>query len=155
MLALVALLLPRHAMAAERGFITIEAADIDRSESWYVSVFGVKQVNRFDWPAFDQRILIGDDVILELVESKPSARKADERHLGIVKAGVQIGYLNSRLKAWRAADLAPAGGLIFDEALGLATVLLRDPGGNIIQIFGKSAGPFDATLKVSPDHKAQ
>lgn len=135
--------------------MTIEAADIERSESWYVSVFGVKRVNRFDRPAFDQRILIGDDVILELVESKPSARKADERHLGIVKAGVQIGDLDSRLKEWRAAGLAPAGGLVFDEALGLATVLLRDPDGNIIQIFGKSAGPSDFTVKVSPDHKAE
>ena len=142
---------PSQADAAERAFVQVEVSDIERSEAWYRKAFGVRRVNRFNRSAFDQRIMIGPDMVVELVQSRPPGPAASGKMLGLSKAGVEVADLDARLAVWRKAGLAPEGGLFFDEALGLATVLLRDPDGAIIQIFGKSAGPFQAVVRVSPD----
>jgi hypothetical protein len=143
------------AAAGQRAFIQVESADIATSEAWYKKAFRLKRVNHFIRPKFDQRILIGQDLILELVQSKPTAPKVEGRKVGIPKAGLEVVDFDRRLAEWRATGIAEPNGLFFDESLGLATILLRDPDNNIVQIFGKSAGPFDVTVKVSPDFKPE
>ena len=149
--AVIQLLLPTRSFAAERAFLKVETANADRMEAWYSHAFGLKRVNLFKRPTFDQRILMGRDIIAELVQSQPPATASQGTRLGIAKAGFEVEDFDRKLAAWRAAGTAPSRGLIFDEALGVATILLHDPEGNVIQIFGKSTGPFDATVKVSPD----
>ena len=146
-----ALLVATPVAAAERAFVMVETANIEVSEAWYKKAFGLKRVNRFERPKFEQRILIGYDVIVELAEFKPASPKIEGRKLGIVKTGVEVRDFDRRLATWRATGIAEPKGLFLDEALGLATVLLRDPDGNIVQVFGTSAGPFDVTVKVSPN----
>lgn len=141
------------AAQAQRAFVQIETRDIDAAERWYRRVFALRAVNRFDRPCFDQRILAGPELILELVQSRPPRGPAPAAQAGIGKVGIEIADFDRRLAAWRAAGLAPSGGLFFDEALALATVLLRDPDGNIVQIFGRSDGPFEARVGISPDFR--
>ena len=150
-LLLVALACPAASFSAERAFIQVESSDIETSESWYRKVFGLELVNRFNRLAFDQRILIGEDLILELVQSRPPRPAVPEKKLGFAKAGVEVADFDRKVAAWRAAGPAAKDGLFFDRSLGLATILLRDPDNNIVQIFGKSEGPFDVTVEVSPD----
>ena len=149
-----ALAVPAPAISAERAFVKVEVADADAIEDWYVRAFDLKRGNLFSRPAFDQRILLGEDLVLELVQSRPAATPVNGKRLGIGKVGLQVADFDRKLAAWRASGIAEGRGLFFDEALGLATISLRDPEGNIVQIFGKSAGPFDARIKVSPDFTA-
>ncbi|WP_118856878.1 VOC family protein [Sphingomonas mesophila] len=150
LIALLALAAATPATAAERAFLAIETADIAAAEKWYSAAFALKRINRFDRPRFDQRVLAGPDLVVELVQMRPATAKPATAVLGIVKAGVQIADFDRRLAAWRAAGIAPPKGLHFDRALGLASVQLTDPDGNLIQVFGTSAGPFDGTVEVDP-----
>ena len=143
-------LLAAPATAAERAFIAIETADIAQVESWYAKAFDAKRVNRFDRTRFEQRILVGPDVVVELIAMKPPSPDRAGQVLGIAKTGLQISDFDARLAAWRKSGIAGKGGLVFDEAVGLASIQLIDPEGNRIQVFGKSAGPFDHRVKVDP-----
>jgi catechol 2,3-dioxygenase-like lactoylglutathione lyase family enzyme len=150
LLAFAALCAAVPVAAAERAYIAIQTADIAVAERWYSATFQLKRVNRFDRPRFDQRILSGPDLIVEIVQMKPPLAKPVPEGIGIVKAGVELRDFDRLVKAWRERGVAPANGLVFDEALGRASIQLTDPDGNLLQVFGKSAGPFDSTIRIDP-----
>ena len=154
MLALILLLLPvgapGPAAAATRAFALVETADVQRSVDWYSAVFGLRLVNRQSRPTHEHRVLLGPDLLMEIVQMKPPRPAPAERTLRIGKFGVELGDLDAFRAQLLERGIAPSGGLFFDEAVGLASFQLRDPDGNIVQIFGHSRGPFDSVVKVDP-----
>ena len=140
------------AAAAERAFAQIYVRDIAASSAWYEQRFGLRLVNLFSRPRFEQRIYAGPDLILELVQERPD-RPQREKTLGLNKLGIAVDDLEPVLAQWRAAGFAfdPP---ILDEALGLATVLSRDPDGNIVQLFGRSTGRFAVNVGPSAEYLA-
>lgn len=99
--ALVAVLVMHagSAFAQARAFIAVEVTDIAAAEAWYARTFDAVQVNTFSRPTFEQRILRGPDVILELVQRLP-ARAVTGEGSGIMKAGIVVDDLDSRVARW-------------------------------------------------------
>lgn len=125
------------ASPSPRAFIAVEVASIDASARWYADVFDAQVVNSFSREKYEQRILRSSDVILELVQRKPPFPAGPEQQLGLMKAGIVIDDIDARVERWRAKGVEFVGRRIHDEALGLDTILIRDPDGNLLQVFGK------------------
>jgi catechol 2,3-dioxygenase-like lactoylglutathione lyase family enzyme len=136
--AAIALAAPAPASAEPRAFIAVETADIARAELWYRETLLAERVNSFSQPTYEQRILRGDDVIVELIQRIPASPPRAEG-LGIAKAGFVVDDLDEAIERWRAQGVELLGRRIHDESLGLDTILLRDPDGNLIQAFGPGA----------------
>lgn len=123
-------------LAQARTFIAVEVTDIAAAEAWYGRTFDAARVNIFSEPAYEQRILRGPDVIVELVQRIP-ARPLTGEGSGIMKAGFVVDDLDARVARWRAQGVQFQGRRIHDDALNLDAVLLVDPDGNLIQMFGR------------------
>ncbi len=123
--------------AQARAFIAVEVTDIVAAEIWYQRTFDVEQVNSFSRPAFEQRILRGPDVIVELVQRIPARPPTDEGSENM-KAGFVIDDLDARVARWTGQGVRFLGRRIHDDALGLDTLLILDPDGNMIQVFGRT-----------------
>ena len=124
------------ALAQARTFIAVEVTDIAAAETWYARTFDARQVNTFSRPTFEQRILRGEDVIIELVQRLP-ARPSPGEGAGIMKAGMVVDDLDARVARWTEQGVAFLGRRIHDDALDLDAILITDPDGNLIQIFGR------------------
>ena len=131
-----ACLIAAPAFAQPRTFIAVEVTDIVAAEAWYVRTFDAPRVNTFSRAAFEQRVLQGPDVIIELVQSIP-ARPVTERGSEIIKAGFVVDDLDARVARWTEQGVQFRGHRVHDDALDLDAVLLMDPDGNLIQIFGR------------------
>jgi catechol 2,3-dioxygenase-like lactoylglutathione lyase family enzyme len=125
------------AMAEPRAFVAVETGDIERSQAWYASVFEAELVNSFSRPTYEQRILRSDDLIVELVQRIPPREAGVPDRLGLMKSGVVVDDFAARFARWQAEGVTMLGRRIHDDALGLDTILLRDPDGNLIQVFGR------------------
>lgn len=128
-----------QAMAQSRAFVAIETADIEASQNWYANVFDMQLANSFSRPTFEQRILQGGGLIVELIQHTPARTRGPEG-LGLIKAGLIIDDLDARQARWQSQGVTMLGRRIHDAALGLDTIILEDPDGNMIQIFGRPAG---------------
>jgi catechol 2,3-dioxygenase-like lactoylglutathione lyase family enzyme len=131
---------PAAAAKPGKSYFALNVTDAEASARWYSDVFGLKQVNRFDRPNFDQRILDGERLIVELVQLKPAGPAANESALGFTKAGYLMPNFDAAVLEWRRKKVRFFGdGAVFhDAALGLHVVQLLDPDGNIVQVYGKS-----------------
>lgn len=116
--------------------MALETPDIDRAVRWYSRIFSAEAVNSFSEPTYELRILRGPDLIIELVQRKPSRPNTVEGHSGLSKSGVVIDDLDLAVQRWTSEDVIILGRRIHDDALGLDTVVLQDPDGNMIQVFG-------------------
>lgn len=125
------------ATADARTFVAVETADIARAEAWYADVFDARLVNSFSEPTYEQRILRGNDLIVELVQRKPPREPHSAEALGLMKAGVVVDDFEARFQRWQGEGVRMLGRRIHDDALNLDTILLVDPDGNMIQIFGR------------------
>lgn len=130
------LLLPGMTAAHPRAFVAVETPDIARAVSWYARVFGAETVNSFSETDYEIRILRGPDLIIELVQRKPARPNTVEGHSGLLKSGVVIDDFDHAVQRWTADGITMRGRRIHDRALGLDTVVLEDPDGNMIQVFG-------------------
>lgn len=129
-------LLAGPALAQARTFIAVEVTDMAAAEAWYARTFDAEQVNSFSRPTYEQRILRGGDVIIELVQRIPARPLTDEGS-EIMKAGFVVDDLDARVARWTEQGVRFMGRRIHDDALDLDAVLIVDPDGNMIQIFGR------------------
>lgn len=123
------------ALAQARAFIAVEVTDMAAAEAWYARTFDAEQVNSFSRPTYEQRVLRGPDVILELVQRIPARPLTDEGS-EIMKAGFVVDDLDARVARWTEQGVRFMGRRIHDNSLDLDAVLIVDPDGNMIQIFG-------------------
>jgi catechol 2,3-dioxygenase-like lactoylglutathione lyase family enzyme len=130
------------------GFIALSVADVDASAKWYAEKLSLKIVRERS-PSPDQKArttaLSGDGLIVELVQhadalplAKLGANVSRPFHVhGIFKAGIAVDDLESTLDELRRRSVEIAFAIIEDRALGLRSFAIRDPDGNMIQIFGR------------------
>jgi len=114
---------------------------------WYAARFGLRVT--LDPPRANGAkviVLEGDGLIVELVQHDsanprrvlaPSANDAVMIH-GIMKAGLVVDDFDKTIASLRAAKVPFAFGPYPAHAGQRANVILRDPEGNLIQIFGRS-----------------
>jgi hypothetical protein len=124
------------AFAEPHTFIAVEVTDMAAAESWYGRTFEASQVNTFSRPTYEQRILKGPDVIVELVQRIP-ARPVTGEGAELMKAGFVVGDLDERVARWTEQGVTFMGRRIHNDVLDLDVVLIADPDGNMIQIFGR------------------
>jgi predicted enzyme related to lactoylglutathione lyase len=120
-----------------RAFVAVETTDMERAQAWYAGVFEAELVNSFSQPTYEQRILRGGDLIIELVQRIPAREPATPDRTGLMKSGVVVDDFDARFARWQAEGVTMLGRRIHDDALGLDTILLSDPDGNMIQVFGR------------------
>lgn len=122
------------------AFVAIMVSDVDASAAWYARVFGLSEANRATSDTYDVRVLRSDEMLVELIELNPLPPAPPDRVLGISKAGFEIGDWDARIAAWRAQGVRFFNDrVLFDESLQLHNVIIEDPDGNMIQVFGRAA----------------
>ncbi|MGZ8285288.1 MAG: VOC family protein [Allosphingosinicella sp.] len=130
-----------------KAFLALRVRDAEASAGWYARTFDLSLANRFSTERYEQRILQGEGLIVELVQLKPGMPPADPAGLGFMKGGYVVGDFDAAIGRWRAAGVTFLGRIIYDDKLKLHAAALSDPDGNMIQIYGRSAEP---TLKPKP-----
>lgn len=138
------------AAAAAQESTTVEAAgtffalsvkDVDVSARWYAETFGLTIGRRSTAGDATSVLLSGKGLEVELIafhEStlRPSPFGAGSHERGIVKVGFVVANFEQALARLRARDVDVALGP-FPARKGQRTnVLIRDPEGNLIQLFG-------------------
>ena len=123
-----------------KAFLALRVGDAEASALWYARTFDLAPANSFSTAAYEQRILQGDGLIVELVQLKSAMPPADPAALGFMKGGYVVEDFDGKVARWRAAGVTFVGRIIYDDKLKLHAAALRDPDGNMIQIFGRGAG---------------
>jgi len=122
-----------------KAFMALRVSDAEAAAGWYARTFELTLANRFSTAAYEQRILQGEGLIVELVQLKSGMKPADPAGLGFMKGGYVVGDFDAAIRRWRAAGVTFLGRIIYDDKLKLHAAALRDPDGNMIQIYGRSA----------------
>jgi catechol 2,3-dioxygenase-like lactoylglutathione lyase family enzyme len=134
---------PAPAAPAEpphRAFLALRVSDAEASARWYARTFDLALANSFSTAAYEQRILQGDGLIVELVQLKSGMTPAQPAGLGFMKGGYVVPDFDGKVRRWRAAGVTFLGRIIYDDKLKLNAAILKDPDGNMIQVFGRSSG---------------
>lgn len=134
--ALAAPVAPPH-----KAFLALRVRDAEAAAAWYARTFELTLANRFSTDAYEQRILQGEGLIVELVQLKSGMAPADPSGLGFMKGGYVVRDFDGAVRRWRAGGVTFLGRIIYDDKLKLNAAALRDPDGNMIQIYGRSAEP--------------
>lgn len=127
------------AASPHKAFLALRVSDAEASAGWYARTFDLTLANRFSTDAYEQRILQGEGLIVELVQLKSGMTPAPPAGLGFMKGGYVVGDFDGKVRRWRAAGVKFLGRIIYDDKLRLHAAALSDPDGNMIQIFGRSA----------------
>jgi opacity protein-like surface antigen len=122
-----------------KAFLALRVSDAEVAAGWYARTFELTLANSFSTAAYEQRILHGEGLIVELVQLKSKTTPPAPAGLGFMKGGYVIDDFDSAVKRWRSAGVTFLGRIIYDRALELHAAALSDPDGNIVQIYGRSA----------------
>lgn len=125
---------------AAGGFIAVVAANAEESSAWYRETFGLKLLRELSGETYKIHLLKGDAGIVEIIEPMPPAPENPGRAIGLFKAGFILDDFDARVAQWRedGVEFFGNGQVFFDEALQLHSVIILDPDGNRIQVFGVS-----------------
>jgi catechol-2,3-dioxygenase len=122
-----------------KAFLALRVRDAEAAAGWYSKTFDLTVANRFSTDAYEQRILHGEGLIVELVQLKSGMTPPAPAGLGFMKGGYVVDDFDSAVERWRSAGVTFRGRIIYDRALKLHAAALSDPDGNIVQIYGRSA----------------
>ena len=102
------------------------------------STFNLETVNSLSGEQFEIRILSGDIGFVEIIQFIPEAPEYVNRSKGLFKAGFIIPDFDQHVAEWRenGVNFFGDGEAFYDEALGIHSIILLDPDGNRIQVFG-------------------
>ena len=131
-----------------RQFFALSVPDAQASADWYGRAFGVTLLHEIRPADGAARILIlGSDALLveimQLRDAKsPGAPVVDARHLthGIVKIGLYVRDLDAAVAHLKKMQARFDTEIIEERKLGLRFVLVRDPDGNLVQLFSRLDG---------------
>jgi catechol 2,3-dioxygenase-like lactoylglutathione lyase family enzyme len=130
-------------------FFALSVADVEKSAKWYTDKLGLSVAMRA--PKTNKMAVVllgGGGLIVELVQhadSKPLSQIAPSMKetvliQGIFKVGVVVDDFDKTLAALRERKVEIAFGPYLASGEQSANVIIRDNGGNLIQIFGKGRG---------------
>ena len=126
-----------------RQFFALSVPDAPKSAAWYQRAFGVKQLHEIRTPDGAAHILIlgTDDLLIEVMQlaaaKSPGAEVIENRHLthGIVKVGMYVKDFDAAVAHLRGMGATFDTKVFEDRKLDMRSVLIRDPDGNIVQLF--------------------
>jgi len=128
--------------SATRGaFFALSVADLEASSRWYADAFGLAVV--MDRPRADGvavRVLEGGGLTVELIQrdgARPDPCGTGDPTLchGLFKVGLSVKDLSGALQSLAARGILPAFGPFPAQGGQAANAILRDPGGNLVQLF--------------------
>ena len=128
------------AISARGTFWALSVADVKSMSQWYADKFGLHVT--LDAPKTNgakAMVLEGDGLMVELIQhdgAKPRTTDAVLLH-GIMKAGLIVDDFDKSVASLRAANVVFAFGPFPARAGQRANAIIRDPEGNLIQIFGR------------------
>jgi catechol 2,3-dioxygenase-like lactoylglutathione lyase family enzyme len=125
-------------------FFALSVADAAASASWYGEAFGLKVLADFK-PDDNAHVIIlqSDTLLLEIVQLSAARSPGDavvkDRHRthGIFKVGFHVANLESAVSRLREMEAKFETDIVDDRTHNLRFVLLRDPNGNMVQLFGE------------------
>ena len=125
-------------------FAAISVPDAPASAAWYRKAFGLRVLDDFKPDGADHVIILtSETLLLEILQLRaaksPGAEAVKNPHLthGIFKVGFHVADLDAAVATLRAMKAEFDTDIIDDPKHGLRFVLLRDPHGNYVQLFGK------------------
>ena len=135
------------AFSVKGAFFALSVADLDASTRWYADKFGMTVVMRppkqdkaavavLEGGGLTVELLQRDDA-MPLAKAAPSGTSNYQIH-GFFKAGVIVDDFDKALATLRARGVTIAMGPFPASETQRANVIIRDNGGNLIQIFGPS-----------------
>jgi catechol 2,3-dioxygenase-like lactoylglutathione lyase family enzyme len=130
-------------------FVALSVPDASASARWYSDAFGLRTLAEIKPPdgAAHVIILTSDTLLLEILQLRDAKSpgkdvvKRPELTHGIFKVGFHVPDLAAAVAKLRAIKAQFDTDIIDDDEHGLRFVLLRDPDGNYIQLFGKPKTP--------------
>jgi catechol 2,3-dioxygenase-like lactoylglutathione lyase family enzyme len=137
---------PAAAVSGRGAFWALSVADVKSMSQWYSDKFGLHVT--LDPPRSGGAkaiVLEGDGLIVELIQHEsakprrviaPAASDAVLIH-GIMKAGLVVDDFDKTIASFRAANVAIAYGPYPARRGQRANAIIRDPEGNLIQLFGR------------------
>ena len=137
---------PATAVSGRGAFWALSVADVKSMSQWYADKFGLHVT--LDPPKSGGAkaiVLEGDGLIVELIQHEnakprrviaPAASDAVLIH-GIMKAGIVVDDFDKTIASFRAANVPIAYGPYPARPGQRANAIIRDPEGNLIQLFGK------------------
>jgi catechol 2,3-dioxygenase-like lactoylglutathione lyase family enzyme len=126
-------------------FVALSVPDAGASARWYQEAFGLRVLDEIkpEDGAAHVFILASDTLLVEILQLR-AAKSPDEegvqspeRTHGIFKVGFHVADLDAAVKKLRDMKAVFDTDIIDDRQHGLRFVLLRDPDGNYVQLFGK------------------
>lgn len=131
-----------------RQFFALSVPNARASADWYTRAFGVKLLLEIEPADGAAHILIlgTDALLIEIMQLRaaksPGAAVIESRHLthGIVKVGLYVQDLDAAVAHLRKMNTQFDTDIIEDAKLDMRFVLVRDPDGNLVQLFSRSAG---------------
>jgi catechol 2,3-dioxygenase-like lactoylglutathione lyase family enzyme len=125
-------------------FLALSVPDARASARWYSEAFGLRQLGEIKPPdgAAHLILLTSDSLLVEILQLRdarsPGAEAIEKPQLtqGIFKVGFHVRDLEAAVAKLRAMDARFETGIVDDARHSLRFVLVRDPDGNFIQVFG-------------------
>jgi catechol 2,3-dioxygenase-like lactoylglutathione lyase family enzyme len=132
------------ATPASPQFIALSVPDAQKSAAWYREAFGLRVLDeiRPDDGEAHVILLTSETLLMEILQlraaTSPGAEAIEKAELshGIFKVGFHVQDLDAAVATLRGMKARFDTGVIDDAKHGLRYVLLRDPDGNYVQLFG-------------------
>jgi catechol 2,3-dioxygenase-like lactoylglutathione lyase family enzyme len=129
------------ALGDVRGaFVALSVADLAASKRWYVEKLGLQPTMELP-PTNGAAVVVleGGGLTVELIrlDSAVKPTRSPETVHGIFKAGVVVDSLDAVLATLRARGVEIAFGPYPARGGQRANAIIRDNGGNLIQLFGR------------------
>jgi catechol 2,3-dioxygenase-like lactoylglutathione lyase family enzyme len=128
-----------------RQFFALSVPDAAKTAAWYQRAFGVKQLHEIKPADGTAHLLIlgTDELLIEIMQidvaKSPGAEVIENRHLthGIVKVGLYVKNFDAAVAHLRGMGATFDTQIFEDQKLDMRSVLIRDPDGNIVQLFSR------------------
>ncbi|MEM7103882.1 MAG: VOC family protein [Bacteroidota bacterium] len=128
-------------------FSAIIVSDIDASRVWYCDNLGFKSMERAQAkiPGLYQDNLQNGKMAIELIQIRGSIPQSDAlegkppktKLEGFFKFGMKVRKLDKWVEKLKANGVNIYGDIVNDRVTKMRTVIILDPDGNRIQLFGK------------------
>jgi catechol 2,3-dioxygenase-like lactoylglutathione lyase family enzyme len=125
-------------------FVALSVPDAPASARWYSEAFGLRVLGEIKPPdgAAHVIILSSDTLLMEILQLRDAKSPAEEgiqkpqlTH-GIFKVGFHVSDLDAAVARLKTLNARFETGIVDDQRHRLRFVLLRDPHGNFVQLFG-------------------
>jgi catechol 2,3-dioxygenase-like lactoylglutathione lyase family enzyme len=125
-------------------FVALSVPDAPASARWYSEALGLRVLGEIKPPDGAAHVIIlrSDTLLMEILQlrdAKPPAEEGIQKPQlthGIFKVGFHVPNLEAAVARLKALDARFETGIVDDQRHRLRFVLLRDPHGNFVQLFG-------------------